>query len=535
MKVKEMLEIDALKGCKIIAGNNGASREVASVSVMDAPDIHHWVRKGDFLITSGYLIKDNSEILLKLLENIDAKEVAALGIKVNRFLKHLPEDAARMADQLQLPIIFIPNEFAFTDIINPVLSDLVNRQAELLAYSEKIQKTFTSLVIRGSETQDIINVLAESLNKKLIFYDLFFKKFYVSSFGEKASEKELPEKISEKRLTKLLDENFHHKLEIYNRNYGYLIFLNENPEDTIKKHEFIAIEHALTTLKLDIQKKISNKQVEEKYRNEFVRDILINNITSIEEIRHRASLYDWQFEKQIRVVVFDIDDFKRMEMESNHQERIALYEKRDWTFRELNRLLRRQLIECYYSTFSDSIVFMYQPGHPLSADQREPLDKACRIIQKEIRNKSQFTLMIGIGSKKESVLEAHESYQEAINAIKFGRIKYKQGSIVFFDDLGSMRLLSLLHDSREAREFVSTSLDKLISFDRKNDTNFLETLMKIIENDWNYKAAARDMYIHYNTMKYRIKRIEKILKVDFRNSEEKLDLMLAVKLNQIIK
>ena len=67
MTVQEMLNIPFFSDMIVAGGQDGLFREVTSVSVMDAPDIHEWMKGGEFLITTAYIFKDSPEGMLRLI------------------------------------------------------------------------------------------------------------------------------------------------------------------------------------------------------------------------------------------------------------------------------------------------------------------------------------------------------------------------------------------------------------------------------------------------------------------------------------
>ena len=138
LTVRELLETDEFKEYKVIAGSGGVDRKISSVSVMDAPDIYQWLRGGEILITTGYLFKDNLEFLSFLVQKIYEAEAAALFIKIGRFISELPKEVRQLAEQLNFPIVLMPLQCAFTDVINPVLSKIIWEQAEVIEYSNQI-------------------------------------------------------------------------------------------------------------------------------------------------------------------------------------------------------------------------------------------------------------------------------------------------------------------------------------------------------------------------------------------------------------
>src|SRR5699024_4736765 len=157
MKVKNLIE--QFEDFKVIAGKGGLERNISTVSVMDAPDIYNWMKGGEFLITTAYIMKGDPLELKDLVIKLDKNGASALGLKLGRFIMELPLEVKETADKLNFPIIYIPVSYAFTDVINPVLASIVNTQAKKLEMSEKIHKFFTQIVIEGKGTTDIVYML----------------------------------------------------------------------------------------------------------------------------------------------------------------------------------------------------------------------------------------------------------------------------------------------------------------------------------------------------------------------------------------
>src|SRR5699024_12404667 len=92
--------------------------------------------------------------------------------------------------------------------------------------------------------------------------------------------------------------------------YGHIIVEESKKDNMLSDLDRITIEHASTVLKLNIQKEISNRQIEQKYKDEFIQDLILNNIRTVEEANNRASLYGWKMDKGLSCLIVDIDDFK---------------------------------------------------------------------------------------------------------------------------------------------------------------------------------------------------------------------------------
>ncbi|MFP4635617.1 MAG: PucR family transcriptional regulator, partial [Nitriliruptoraceae bacterium] len=101
------------------------------------------------------------------------------------------------------------------------------------------------------------------------------------------------------------------------------------------------------------------------------------------------------------------------------------------------------------------------------------------------------------------------------------------GSVVHFDDLGVYRLLSLVEDREELRSFVTETLGDL-SRDDATNADLRRTLQALIDTGGNVAEAARRLHFHYNTLRYRIDKIEGIVGPFMTDPRTRLDVQLAL-------
>ncbi len=524
--VRHILSMPAFNGFEIIAGEDGLKRSVSSVSVMDAPDIHNWLKGGEILLTTGYIMRDNPLEIANLIKNINKAGAAALFIKLKRFIDILPQEIIDLANRLDFPLVSLPINCAFTDVINPALSYIINEQTKKLQHSEKIHKSFTQLVINGGDTQQIIDTLSDILHRDTAFYDTYFKKIFLS-----CKNKDFEDFLKDTSLNKILEQYPHFSIKIDNVTYGYIVLQDSGTYNFMKDFDEIAVEHASTVLKLDIQKKISNQQIEYKYRHEFIQDLILNNIKSLEEVNFRANLYGWSFDEGIITLIVDIDNFKAQYL--NIKSNYTLEKMRDNIFDISKSLITKHFSQTIYGELSDSIVFLLKPnGHSEEAFTAS-VRKVCENIRISTLEKTKFTVTIGVGGYKASVMDTYISYQEAQKAVKFGRILYNINRTVFYSELRIYRFLESIYSTKESKEFCKFTLGKLKEHDLKYHSDLLGTLHCIDQNNWNLKAASEEMFIHYNTIKYRYKKICELLGSDLNYYEERLQISLALKLIQM--
>lgn len=521
MKVKNLME--QFEGLKVLAGEGGLNRRVSTVTVMDAPDIYNWMKGGEFLITTAYIMKDNPLELKDLVIKLNENGASALGIKTDRFIGELPQEVKEIGDKLNFPIIYIPTNYAFSDVIHPALSKIVNAQAKKLMMSEKIHKSFTQIVIEGKGTEHIVETLYGILDRNVAFIDLVFNRNYIRSKSD--IFKEDIEYLGPKGV---LNKYYNYPVHIDGSIYGHIIVEESKKDNMLSDLDRITIEHASTVLKLNIQKEISNHQIEQKYRDEFIQDLLLNNIRTVEEANNRAALYGWKMNKGLVCLIVDIDDFKERFLSLEKTKGVE--GERDDIFRLIRIKMKKSFYNCFYTNYSDSIVFLVEPDLYPMEDFFRKLENISKEARKEVRDNSNFTVTVGIGSYKESLIDIYISFIEAQKAVRIGRTVYGKDNTHIYSHLGVYKMLYDISLEDETSRFCGQYLEKLIDYDRENNGEYLETLGCLVENDWNLKKTSEDLFIHYNTMKYRFSKICEIIGLDLDNREDKFKIELCLKL-----
>jgi purine catabolism regulator len=169
MRVQDIIHLTIMREAQVIAGHNGLNRSVESVNMMDAPDILDFIKPNELLLTTAYLIKDDPNGLLTLVENMARTGCAALGLKAKKFLIQIPQDVIEAANELAFPIIEIPFYMNIGDLLYQVLSVVLEKKTEDLKYALDTHKQFTRLIFEGKGILSIIESLSSLLKLPIIF------------------------------------------------------------------------------------------------------------------------------------------------------------------------------------------------------------------------------------------------------------------------------------------------------------------------------------------------------------------------------
>ena len=153
----------------------------------------------------------------------------------------------------------------------------------------------------------------------------------------------------------------------------------------------------------------------------------------------------------------------------------------------------------------------------------EELEQIPRLLADTLRSELIIPVRIGCGRQTEGLAELPQGYEQARLALEIGKIFYAQKDIVSYEHLG---LGNMIYDMSptKCRQFVEE-----VFGGRENglDEETLHMVQKFFENNLNISETARQMYVHRNTLVYRLERLEKMLGVDIRKFEDAVKVQTA--------
>lgn len=522
LPVGEVLGMTALADARLVAGRAGLDRVVQRLNVMEVPDILAWVKSSELLLTTGYPLRNTPQSLARLVVDLDRRGLAALAIKLGRYLDELPADMLEEADRLGFPIILLHGDVAFDDILNQVLTEILNRQAAELARSEEVHRALLQIVLDGGGLREVTDEVADLLDVAVLATDADGRGLASSgATGDVAALGESGE-FGPGGLRSPDSYGAHGRYAVVpvvagGHDHGRLAaYSTKGDLDESAVH---TLERAATVAALVITKQQAVTAVESKYRADFLRDVLAGRAGSEDRIiAHGASL-GWDLNRPVTVLVAETDPEHRGRRgegdERATQDRLVAA----WSF-----ALRRRDAKAAVAGFSHEVVGVL--GAPVSdAD----LARAVRDATAGFADPgAQRTFSTGVSRVVTSPGGLSEAYDQAIKSVRVGRQLNGAASVAHFDQLGVYRLLSLVPETAELHAFVRESLGDLAVGDDPETADLRHTLQVLLETNLNVAESARRLHFHYNTLRYRIGKLERILGPFTEDAHLRLNLSLAL-------
>ena len=154
-------------------------------------------------------------------------------------------------------------------------------------------------------------------------------------------------------------------------------------------------------------------------------------------------------------------------------------------------------------------------------------------IRSRIQKETQFTATISIGCYQSDIMDIWKSYRQAQKCIKISRRIFERNHLISFRELGIYLFLDSLQQTEDSRALSQQKLADLISYDEEHNSQLMETLVEIVNHNWNLKLTSECMFLHYNTIKKRFFKIQELLQTDLNNTSEKLIIELIIRLRDI--
>jgi len=550
--VNEVLALLADRGVQLIAGAAGAGRVVRHVSVLEIDDYDQWVRGGELFLTTMRAFRPESA-RVHLVENLHSAGAAALAVHPGT-AKGCPVTPAvtGMADRLGMPLLMLPAEMAYITVFSEVLGTILNREAILLERAQRINASFMRVLLKGGGPEDIARSLASLIQKRVIITDSRFAPSIVATpVGESARmvsgigdhdgpagllSRVLPAGFAGRyrfRAGGRLSEAVVRELDVTSTAYHYVVVLTEfldyeeTPEE--RQMEELALAHAADALALENAKLKALLATEMRVNYEFLDSLFGNRFSCDEEALMSARAIGLDFRDKHVVIVLTINNLTAQGPGGTP------WANRGVLLREKARDIIGRVLGEEDLLFSRSDGFVLLPDLTTGPEIAiQACEKLAHSIQAAVADELQgASLSAGIGGYHAAFLDLAKSYQEALKAAALAQ-RLGQGGIRTYNRFGIYEIIGN-SESETLREFCAKRLAPLLEHDRRKGTSLVQTLEVFMDHQHSVVQTARKMFLHPNTVKYRIGRIKELLGPQvLEDDEERLGLYVAVKARNLM-
>ncbi|MBR3600885.1 MAG: helix-turn-helix domain-containing protein [Lachnospiraceae bacterium] len=243
----------------------------------------------------------------------------------------------------------------------------------------------------------------------------------------------------------------------------------------------------------------------EKYdRNNFFQNLILDNLLLV-DIYNRA---------------------KKLHLEVESKRIVYLVETKvesEGIVKEMLRSLFSQQNGDYVVSVDERNIVLIKSLH--NDDTEEEIQQTARTIVDMLNAEAMLTVKVAYGTVVKELKDVSKSYKEAKMALDVGKIFYIEKNVIGYEKLGIGRLIYQLPVSL-CRMFMSEIFGNNLPDKLDEETQI--TIHKFFENSLNVSETARQLYIHRNTLVYRIEKLQKETGLDIRNFDDALTFKIAL-------
>lgn len=524
-------------GLHLVAGRDGRNREIRGVHISEMPDPTPWLGEGDVLLMTGLAIYDEPAERVRVVRRLADKGVAALGLGVGLYFEEAPSDMRAAADRTGLPLFEVPVEIPFKGITSFILDRLQRPSLYQLRRGLTAQDHLLALLLEERGLDHLVSAAAMLLSASVLVYDGRGEVLSQADARTKITPElrramwELyrasgpttehdPGHLGEHRVV-LRDVRLGGRVE---QVLGLVYSAQEPPGETAQ----VLAEYVRKLLTLELHRYREEALVSVRMRAGLL-DELLSGGGRTEELEERLRNLGFRTDlPRGRLLVCDVDNFSGtvsarfgpvteeaiQELKSEFKERV------DDFFSDLR-------VPFISLGKSDSVIVLVQFGAEDSSRDEKLLELSGALRQRLVEVPPRLAVTIGISNPVETAKDAPGALLQAREAVRAAG-GHHSPHVRLFSRLGpSVRALDTA-DALKLESVARQYLDPLLKHDRERGERLVESLRVYLDEDRNVARAAGVLFVHPNTLRNRLHKIEGLLGRSLDETEVLVDLALAL-------
>ncbi|QAA21883.1 PucR family transcriptional regulator [Sporolactobacillus terrae] len=537
MRVSELFQIPIFSEFKLIAGEKGVDRELQNVNMMDAPDIIDYLKPNDWLITTGYHLRNNPDFFYTLVAQMAERGCAALGIKTRRFMNDIPEAVVQLANACSFPLIDLPNSLSLVDIGNQTLTQILNTRTKELQFAIDTHQQFTEHIMSGESTDRLLKRLSDMIGFPTILLDSYLKiiaasnrAFAHGTFSDRLAdfEQTLFQQKANFASFSQLDTRQTYSLFViytYKKKRCFLLVCGHVPlSDRLLT---LTVEQAMNVLAFELMKDEALKQTERKVRDAFFTNLILGAFSTSDELISRATEFGLADRQRSVCVVGELDadadpiSYTHFQMETDEV----------YAFLEGEIAALPFAAHLFVRDHSCAVIFEVVASGDNGLRFLTPYLKK---IQERVVRFFSHTLSFGLSHPFSSLEDLPNAFHEAADALHAGAQMGKRAFLQIYQSRGIRDLLHRI-PTEELSALYEQTLQALAHPKKEEEQVLLHTLFVYLESNCQISETAKKLFVHRNTVIYRIDKCENLLGADLKDPDTIFQIRFALRMKPLIE
>lgn len=518
-------------GLDLARGEEAAESPLRWVHITELEDPTPWLSGGELILTTGLQLtsaRRQREFVRRLADH----QLAGLGLGTGFTHDSLPQALMDEAGELGFPLFAVPYELPFIALTEKAFTRLVNEQYAVLQRSISIHKRLERLVLEERGLDAVVRALSAAIGGAVMVLD---------ARGETLARREFRRPVPADAYDSVRDEVRRHARALARSGEGGGEFVPAHPEiqgrsvvAPVSTHsrsapqawllaardsgglgdfERLILQQAVTVVALEMMRRRAMSNTERRLAGDVLAEALTGRLAQAEV---EARLRPFGLVSEAAVLVFGDLEPSAAEAEL-----------------DLDRFLRDAGVGALVASREQLLCAVVDARNDL-----DPLDLAGRA--RERLTEAHGQVRVGV-SRPAAVAAVRQSFHEARCAFEASALANGSApKVASYRDLGAFQLLLSLQDDEALQLFCESVLGPLAdtggarSAGGEYGEELTRSLEAFLEHNGQWEKAARDLYCHRHTLRYRIRRIEELTGRDLRNARDRIEFWLALRGRELI-
>ena len=535
----EVLALPRFSDLQLLSSHSNLTQPLESVEITETPDVANFIPKNVMILTTAMIYKDDQEKLKPFIDSLKQAECTALGIKVGRFLDEISPEIVAYASAVDLPLIKIPSTQPLGGLLHEIVGYLRDSKTEQMSVAFDIQKRFSTLLMQDVDATRFIAEFAKILNapiillspwQQVIAHSNYFYGNQKSAefFIEQLSKDHFQQLAQEKKIFRLQDERQENiqvaGFPIRVNDYFPYYLLVLSPEQIPYPISEFAIDQAILVLTFMLFKNQKIAESFEHLKTDFLDRLLDTHQEALS--KHQNWLELWKNYRLINSDYYQLAIVYGVTKPEN--ETHIRYQQAEgqlifqWLKEQLPEILPDVALFKLKNQNKSILIFQSKKNDHLMILQN---------LAERLQQALPITIRFALGNAYENLEDLPNSYIEASSTLEASLHAQKPATVQLFHPKGLAGLFEKI-GTEDVEYFCQQQLKELAYPTEPTLQELRKTLKVFLDFNCEITKTANALYLHRNTIKYRMNQCEKLLDTSIQEPETSLLLRVALELSE---
>ena len=528
-------------GLELATGGEGADAPVRWVHISELPDPTPWLNGGELLLTTGIQL-GSEERQREFVRLLSGHHLAGLGFGTGFDHDRLPEALLDEAGRRDFPVFEVPYEMPFIALTEKAFTRLVNEQYEVLQRGIAIHKRLERLVLEERGLDELVRALAATIGGAV---------WVLSARGDTLAAKQFRRQVPDKALDYVRNEVRGRSGTAGASSDEALEFAPDHPElagrslvlpvsirgsggpqawlvaardaGGLGDFERLILQQAVTVVALELMRQRAMRDTERRLAGDVLAEALTGRLS---ESELAVRLRPFGVGASAAVLVFSRPD-RAGAAGGEGAGPVRTGAMPPPAEGDLDRFLADAGVGALVA-WHDGLLCAV-------VDSREGLDPVALAGQAREALQPEHGELRAAASRPAPVGSLRRSFHEARCALEAAALA--NGSslpVASYRDLGAFQLILSLQDDEALRLYCDSVLGPVEDASGEYGDELIRSLEAYIEQNGQWEKAARELYCHRHTLRYRIKRVEELTGRDLSTARDRIEFWLALRARELV-